>query len=169
VGYIIDVQPSAGVALVVGGGAVAERKVQGLVAAGFAVQVVAPEVRASIRTTPGVLVVERSFAIEDVQGKALIFACTDSRAANAEVARTAAALGTLVLVADSQEESSFFTPAVHRDGDLAVAVSTGGADPTLARELRDRVAAALGDGWAERLAEARADREQRLAGIRDPR
>lgn len=161
-GYLIDVQPAAGLALVVGGGNVAARKVRGLVAAGFAVQVVAPAVMAEIAATAGVLVVERAFRDEDAQGKGLIFACTNDRAVNAAVGRAAAALGTPVNVCDSPDESSFFTPAMHRDGDLVLAVSTGGADPALARDLCQRAAAALGGGWAEQLAVARAARGERL-------
>ncbi|MBI2767440.1 MAG: hypothetical protein HYX53_16215 [Chloroflexi bacterium] len=162
-GYLIDVQPSAGVALVVGGGAVAARKVRGLREAGFAVNVVAPEIAPEIAAGPSVLLTRRAFEPADVLGKVLVLACTDDRAVNAAVLAAARATGVLGLAADDPGASTFHTPAVHRDGVLAVAVSTGGADPALATEIRDRIAAALGEGWAERVEAARAARQARLA------
>ena len=159
---MVELQPSAGPALVVGGGAVAERKVRGLLEAGFRVTVVAPEIGEAIRAA-GVECRVRSFEARDIAGHAIVFACTDSREVNHAVGEAARAAGVLVVVADSQEESTFFTPAVHRDGDLVVAVSTGGASPALAMEVRDRIAAALGDGWDERVRVARSERQERLA------
>lgn len=159
---MVELQPSAGPALVVGGGAVAERKLRGLLEAGFRVTVVAPEIGERIRAA-GVECRGRPFEAGDVAGHAIVFACTDSREVNHAVGEAARAAGVFVVVADSQEESTFFTPAVHRDGDLVVAVSTGGASPGLAMEVRDRIAAALGDGWDERVRTARSERQERLA------
>jgi precorrin-2 dehydrogenase/sirohydrochlorin ferrochelatase len=154
----IGLLPRFGRALVVGGGGVAERKVAGLVEAGFAVTVVAPRVNSAIRGRVAEIRA-RPFEPGDLEGHAIVFACTDDRRVNRAVGEAARARGLPVLVADSQAESTFFTPAVHRDGDLVVAVSTGGASPRLAAELRDRVARALGEGWAHAVAVARAKRE----------
>ncbi len=159
---MIELQPSAGPALVVGGGAVAERKVRGLAEAGFRMTVVAPEIGETIRAA-GVECRVRPFEPGDIAGHAIVFACTDSREVNRAVGDAARAARVLVVVADSQEESTFFTPAVHQDGDLVVAVSTGGASPALAMEVRDRIADALGDGWDERVRAARSERQERLA------
>jgi precorrin-2 dehydrogenase / sirohydrochlorin ferrochelatase len=163
VSLMVELLPSAGRALVVGGGAVAERKVHGLLEAGFRVRVVALEVLDSIGQ-PGVEVLKRPFEAGDVAGNAIVFACTNSRKVNRAVGAAARDANVPVVVADSQEESTCFSPAVHRDGDLQVAVSTGGASPVLAREVRDQVAAALGTGWAERVQAARTARQERLAG-----
>jgi precorrin-2 dehydrogenase/sirohydrochlorin ferrochelatase len=67
-----------------------------------------------------------------------------------------------VVVADAQSESTFFTPATLRDGQLAIAISTGGASPTLARTIREKIAAALGPGWGQIVLVARGEREKRL-------
>jgi len=76
----------------------------------------------------------------------VVFACTDSREVNRLVGVEARRRNVPVVVADRQSESTFFTPATMRDGDLAIAISTGGASPGLARLIRERVAAAgLGD------------------------
>lgn len=159
----IELRPEAGPALVVGGGEVALRKVDGLLAAGFAVTVVAPHVLPELRDSESVTVVQRCFEPRDIAGHALVFACTNDREVNRRAGEAARAQGIPVVVADSQEESTFFTPAVHRDGGLGVAVSTGGASPALAADVRDRIAAMLGTGWAERVERARAERQSRRA------
>ncbi len=163
---MIELLPAAGRALVVGGGAVAARKVRGLVAGGFSVTVVAPEVGATIRRLPGIDVRTQAFAEADIPGHAIVFACTNDRAVNKRVGEAARRLGIPVVVADRQEESTFFTPSVVRDGSLTVAVSTGGASPSLARAVRDLVAGMVGDGWAAKIAKAREDRASRLAAKR---
>jgi siroheme synthase-like protein len=163
---MIELLPAAGPALVVGGGVVAERKVRALVEAGFCLSVIAPVVSEAIRAA-GVDLQLRPFEEGDVEGHAVVFACTDVRDVNRSVGEAARRRCIPVVVADSQEESTFFTPATHRDGDLAIAVSTHGASPGLAREVRDRIAGTLGTGWGERVASARAQRQSRLAAGRN--
>ncbi len=162
---MIDLQPLAGPALVVGGGAVAARKVRGLVAAGFACTVIAPSIESDVRLS-GATLIEREFEAGDLAdgaAYALVFASTNSRAVNAQVGELARQLRIPVVVADSQAESTFFTPAVFRDGDLAIAVSTGGASPALARSIRETVVEAIGSGWRAALITAREERERRIA------
>jgi siroheme synthase-like protein len=161
VSLMIELRPEIGAALVVGGGAVAARKVNNLLEAGFDVTVISPQVEPGIKASQRCRWEQRAFAPGDTQAYAIVLACTNDRAANASIGREARGAGKLVLVADSQDESTFFTPAMHRDGDLAVAISTGGASPTMAREIRDRVVESLGDGWADRVALARQERSQR--------
>lgn len=165
---MIELLPGAGHALVVGGGVIAARKVRNLAGAQFAVTVVAPSVLEEIRLAPHVTVFEREYQDGDLDlgvGFALVLACTDSREINRAIGTAARARGIPVLVADRQAESTFFTPAVLRDGDLAVAVSTGGASPSLARVIRERIVAALGPGWSGVLRTARAEREAHLARV----
>lgn len=159
---VIELQPAFGPALVVGGGQVALRKVRSLVEAGFATTVIAPDVSPDIRELPGVTVEERPYVRGDCGSFAIVFACTSDRETNRRIGGECREECIPVLVADAQEESTFFSPALHRDGDLTVAISTGGAAPRLAQEVRDTVAAALGSGWAERVAAARGERDQRL-------
>ncbi|KAA0240868.1 MAG: bifunctional precorrin-2 dehydrogenase/sirohydrochlorin ferrochelatase [Dehalococcoidia bacterium] len=163
-GLIIDFQPVAGHALVVGGGTVATRKVKSLAEAEFATTVIAPAVSSEIRLTPRTTVVEREFQPADLQQEpawALVIACTGSREVNREVGRLARLARLPVLVADARNESTFFMPAVIRDGDLAVAVSTGGASPGTARWIREQIVGAIGPGWAKMVSLARAERETR--------
>jgi siroheme synthase-like protein len=135
--------------LVVGGGAVARRKAGGLLDAGAAVTVVAPE----CVPMPGAVTVRlRPFADGDLAGIALAVAASDDRELNARVARLARALGVWVNVADDPRAGSVILPALARRGALAIAVSTGGASPALAQRLRDRIAAEIGADYGELVA-----------------
>ncbi|MGE5595415.1 MAG: bifunctional precorrin-2 dehydrogenase/sirohydrochlorin ferrochelatase [Hyphomicrobiales bacterium] len=166
---MIELRGEAGPALVVGGGAVATRKVRNLAEGEFRITVIAPEMSEEIRTAPFIRLEARPFADSDLPGDpryALVFACTDDRETNRRVGELARSCGIPVVVTDSQEESTFFTPATIRDGDLAIAVSTGGASPTLAREIREKIVAALGPGWARVVALAREERRKRLEARR---
>lgn len=131
--------------LVVGAGPVAARKVAGLVAAGARVTVVAPEVSAALDRSRVAEVRERPFEPADVEGMRLVLTATGVREVDAAVAAAATAAGVWVNAADQPEDCSFILPAIARNGPLAIAVSTGGASPALARRLRDRAAELLTD------------------------
>ena len=163
-GLMVVLQPGFGRALVVGAGKVAARKVKALTDAEFVVTVIAPAVLDEIRVAPSVALVERTFQAADLEPGhySIVFACTDDREVNAAIGQAARAKGIPVLVADAQDESTCFTPAVLRDGDLVVGVSTGGASPALARKIREQIAAAIGGGWQRALGLARQEREARL-------
>jgi cobalt-precorrin 5A hydrolase / precorrin-3B C17-methyltransferase len=75
----------------------------------------------------------------------LVFAATNQRAVNAQVAREAKNLGLLCNVADQPDEGNFHVPAVHRQPGLVVAVSSTGESPTRARNVRDQLAKWLKD------------------------
>ncbi|HET8605456.1 MAG TPA: bifunctional precorrin-2 dehydrogenase/sirohydrochlorin ferrochelatase [Gaiellaceae bacterium] len=125
--------------LVVGGGRVALEKTRGLLAAGAAVAVVAPEVVPELRSLP-VELVERPFADGDVAGRMLVVSTTGDDAVAARVAAAAERAGVFCNAADVPALCSFILPAVHREGQILVAVSTGGASPALAQWLRARIA-----------------------------
>ena len=134
-------------AVVIGGGAVAEQKVRGLLAAGAHVTVVSPDM------SPGLADLARRSAIElrrrryhdhDLAGAWLAIAATDDRAVNEAVYAEAERLGVPLNAVDDLEHCSFIAPAIHREGDITVAVSTGGKSPALAVRLRQRVARLVG-------------------------
>ncbi len=131
-------------ALVVGGGPVALRKCRDLAAAAAAVRVVAPAFCAGFNRLSSVRLIRRRFRPADVRGAALVVAATDSEETNERVARAARKCGILVNVVDNPQESTFIVPAVLRQGKVVVAVSTGGASPALARNLRDRINRLIG-------------------------
>lgn len=140
--------------LVVGGGAVAERKVESLLAAGAEVTVISPELTAKLSSWAAqgrTLHVAREYRFGDAAGYRLVLCATDSAAVNEQAAREARQSGALVNVADTPELCDFTLPARLQRGSLSVAVSTGGQSPALARELRNELARQLGPEYAEYL------------------
>jgi len=126
-------------ALVVGGGTVAARKAESLIAAGATVTVVAPVLVARLEKlgAAGKLHhLRRTFTAADVAGRWLVIAATGSREVNATVSAAATALRVPCNVVDDQELSTCIMPAVIDRGPLQIAVSTGGASPSLARLVR---------------------------------
>jgi len=131
--------------VVVGGGAVATRKVGVLVRSGAEVVVVAPEIAPEIEsfeTSGGVTVERRPFDPADLDGALLAFAATNSKAVNQAVANAAAERGVLANVADDPSRSDFTNPGLVRRRDITLAVSTGGRSPAFARFLREQL-----QGW----------------------
>ena len=129
-------------ALVVGGGTVGTRKAFALLEAGVSVRVVAPEVtpRLAQAEAENRIAVLRAPYAPDVLGDAtIVIAATSSRDVNSLVAADARERGKLVNVTDAPDEGDFHTMAVHRSGDLTIAVSTGGV-PTAAARIRDALA-----------------------------
>lgn len=137
--------------LVVGGGPVAERKVEGLLEAGAAVTVVSPRLTPRLRDWIGrghCRYVAREYRSRDVAGRAIVLVATDDDRVTARVQRDARRAGVLVNAADDPARCDFFLPAVLRRGRLTVAVSTGGASPALARAVRDELEGLVPESYA---------------------
>jgi precorrin-2 dehydrogenase/sirohydrochlorin ferrochelatase len=130
--------------LVVGGGAVAARKVDGLLDAGAIVHVVAETVGDEVRSRPGVTWEERAYRPADLDGCWLVVAATDDPRVNAAVFHDGEARRVWVNGADDPEHCSFTLPSVFRRGSLQVTVSTEGRSPAMASWLRRRLAEELG-------------------------
>ena len=134
-------------AVVVGGGAVALRRVRGLLDAGASVQVVAPSVRPELAALP-VSVTPRAYADGDLAGAWVVHACTGDPAVNAAVAAEAERRQVPCVRADAPAGGTARTPAVARSAGLVVAVASAGADPDpgRVRAVRDAVALLLDTG-----------------------
>jgi precorrin-2 dehydrogenase/sirohydrochlorin ferrochelatase len=141
--------------LVVGGGPVALEKVRGLLDCGARVTVVAPEAAPELLSLP-VEWIPRGYHSSDLLGCFLVVAATSSTQLNRRVFADAEARGVFCNVVDVPELCSLILPAVHREGPIAVAVSTGGASPALAQRIRDDVAALVGPEHADLAEELRA-------------
>jgi siroheme synthase-like protein len=133
--------------LVVGGGAIARGKVQGLIEAGADVHVVAPKVLDAIRAMP-VTIDERRYRVGDVTGFRLVIAATDDPDVNRSVYLEADAAGIWINSADDPDHCTFTLPARVRQGPLLVTFSTGGHSPAVASWLRKRFADELGPEYA---------------------
>ena len=139
--FFVDLSGSRG--LIVGGGAVALRKVQKLLPYGPELTVVAPELRRDFEELEGLELARRPFDEGDLEGRAFVVAATGDRQVNHRVAELCKARRIPVNVADSREDSSFLFPALLRRGALSVGVSAGGASPAAAAWARDRFAQAV--------------------------
>jgi uroporphyrin-III C-methyltransferase/precorrin-2 dehydrogenase/sirohydrochlorin ferrochelatase len=161
--------------LLVGGGAVAERKAALLTAAKARVDIVA----ATLSTTLGELAragkvrhLARQFSAEQLDGRWLAIAATDDGALNATVAAAAKTRHIFVNVVDDAELSSFHVPAIVDRSPLIVAISSGGSAPMLARLARERIEAYFDHTWgalADLLGQARARIRERFARVADRR
>jgi len=149
--------------IVIGGGSVALRKVQGLLAADAAVKLISPEIIPEIEalSRDGSLELERrAYRRGDLSGAFLVIAATDDAGVNQEVWEDALQVGCLVNVVDDPARSNFIVPALVRRGEFCLAVSTGGASPALARRTREQLEAAFGPeygGFTALLGELRPD------------
>jgi len=142
--------------LVVGGGAVAEAKMQGLVRCGAKVRVVAPEAAPDIReaANSGRIVWEqRPFVPSDLAGIFMVVAATNSRELHEEIFRHCQQAGILCNAVDEPERCDFYYPAVVRRGALQIAISTAGHSPFLAQRLRRELEERFGPEYAPWLEE----------------
>jgi precorrin-2 dehydrogenase/sirohydrochlorin ferrochelatase len=142
--YMAAVDVEGRRSVVVGDGGMADEKVAGLEACGALVDRV-PASKYKRRVLKGAFVV---------------VAATPDRALNERIFRDAERRGMLCNVADVPELCNFILPAVHREGSIAVAVSTGGASPALAKRLRSMIAAIVRPEHAELAEELRAMRPE---------
>lgn len=129
--------------IVVGGGPVGERKVRGLLAAGAHIRLISPTATVQLTAWAEAGQLEwqaRSYQPGDLEGALLVFAATNQRMLNAQIAEAAAQCGALCNVADAPGEGHFHLPALYRTGDLTIAVGTNGADPRRAQRIRDQIA-----------------------------
>ena len=134
--------------LLVGGGNVANEKLGKLVDAGAAVTIVAPELIPAVRAFVDADDAEwrdRAYEPGDVKGFELVMVATDDGAVNASVAVEARARGIWVNAADDVANCDFILPSLAKRGRIAIAASTGGASPALARWLRERLEEFLSD------------------------
>lgn len=156
--------------VVVGGGSVAERKVQTLLEHGAMVRVVAPWVTETLRQLVSAGRIDwarRGYRKGDLEGALLVVGATDDRAVNEAVYADACAQGTLVNIVDVPDLCTFIVPSVMRRGRLQVAVSTAGAAPSAARRIRAQLEEDFPAWWEDYLdllAEVRVLVKQRVPG-----
>ena len=159
--YPIAVKIADRVVVVVGGGAVAAFKVEGLLRCGARIRLVAPGATAEIRRLAEAGRIEwfdRVFEADVLDGAALVVAATGDVRVNRRVADAAHERNLLVNAVDDPGRCDYYIPAVARRGPMHLTVCTGGAAPAFAAVLRDEIERGLPDNltiWVEMLAEAR--------------
>jgi siroheme synthase-like protein len=167
--------------LVVGAGPIGLEKVEGLLAANARVHVVAKRAIDEIRDLAAegaITLEERPYDPSDLEGHLLVVAATEDTALNVEIYERAEARAMLVNVVDVPPLCNFILPAIVRSGPIAIAISTSGASPALAKRLKREIAEAYGEpharlaeilnglrGWAKDLFPTYEDRKVFFEGI----
>jgi precorrin-2 dehydrogenase / sirohydrochlorin ferrochelatase len=137
--------------LVVGGGDVGLEKVEGLLACDAAVTLVCPTAHPSLTALASEGSIEwlpREYQPADLEGSFLVIAATNDSEVNIAVHEQAEARAMLVNVVDVPPLCNFILPAVVRSGPLAIAISTAGASPALAKRMKREIAAEFGEEYA---------------------
>jgi precorrin-2 dehydrogenase/sirohydrochlorin ferrochelatase len=156
--------------LVIGGGTIAEDKIDKLKGFGAKISVISPDLTPSLEASAARGELEwhpREYRKGDLHGVFLGIAATNRREVNESIFREAMELGVLMNVVDKPDQCSFIAPSVVKRGEVTLAISTGGASPALARKLREELSACPTLEWADLadvLAEARKEvKDQRVA------
>ncbi|MBI3393868.1 MAG: bifunctional precorrin-2 dehydrogenase/sirohydrochlorin ferrochelatase [Nitrospirae bacterium] len=153
--YPVNLDLEGRAVLVIGGGKVAERKIESLIACGANVRLVSPESTARIRAWAAKGTIRwapRSYKPgHDERGAFLVIAATDDARVNRAASRAAKAARTFINVVDVPELCTCTIPAVVRRGDLQIAVSTGGASPAFSRRVREELEKTFGQGYERHL------------------
>jgi precorrin-2 dehydrogenase / sirohydrochlorin ferrochelatase len=149
--YIACLRLSGRRCLVVGGGDVGLEKTEGLLACDGDVTLVAPEAIEPLEdlAKEGSIGWERrEYRSEDLDGTFLAIAATGDTEVNIQVYEDAEERAMLVNVVDVPPLCNFILPAIIRTGPLAIAISTAGASPALAKRIRDEIADEYGEPYA---------------------
>lgn len=158
--------------VVIGGGAVAARRVHALLAGGAAVTVIAPETGPELKElgqAGKIEIVAEGYRSGVLQDAFLVVVATNDPDLNAQIAADARNAGCIVNDAGEPERGDCVFPAVVRRGDLLISVTTGGSSPSLTADIRNSLEAQFGpeyDSYLRLLLEAR---EQALSRIHDSR
>ena len=153
-------------AVVIGGGSVGTRKALALIEAGAQVRVVSPDVTpdlAEAEREHRLTIVRESYRLSQLEQATLVIAATDSREVNAQIAVDAHSRGKLVNITDFPDEGNFHTMALHRSGDVTIAVSAGGV-PGAAARIRDAIAERFDARYGRAVSALRGLRSRLIAG-----
>lgn len=151
--------------VVIGGGKIAEGKVDGLLAAQANVMVIAPELTPHLHDLvkqDQIRYLARSYQPGDLSGAFMVICATDRADINHRVWQEATANHQLVNVVDDTPRCNFIAPSILRKGDLTIAISTSGRAPALAVRLKERLQRELGPEY-ERFLELAGELREPLA------
>lgn len=171
--YPVNLQLNGRRCAVVGGGSVAERKVEALLKSGACITVLAPEVTARLAQLSNqgwIKWVERPYQQGDLAEYLLVICATDNSEINAAAAAEARSQRALVNVVDAPELCDFTVPSHIVRGDLLITVSTGGKSPALTKRLREELEVLYGPHYGyflEIVSRAREEIKERVALSRE--
>ncbi|HEV7805087.1 MAG TPA: bifunctional precorrin-2 dehydrogenase/sirohydrochlorin ferrochelatase [Solirubrobacteraceae bacterium] len=149
--YIACLKLSGRRCLVVGGGEIGLEKVEGLLACDATVRLVSPDAVPQLRALAQEGSIEwerRDYAPADLEGSFMAIACTADSEINIGVYEDAERRAMLVNIVDVPPLCNFILPAIVRTGPLAIAISTAGASPALAKRMKREISELFGDEYA---------------------
>lgn len=155
--FFVDLSRQNG--LIVGGGTVALRKIQKLQPYEAHLTVCAPEILPEIAETGGLILLRQPFMPALLDGMDFVIAATDDTELNQQISALCRGRGIPVNVVDDRDACTFLFPALVKQGDLSIGISTGGASPSAAIYVKERIAALLPENFGELL--------EYLDGLRD--
>lgn len=150
--YPVSLNISGKLCVVIGGGRVAERKIQGILAGFGSVRVVSPAITTTLYDLAIQKVIEwreKPYSVTDLEGAFLVFVATDSCQVQGAVLQDARAVGLLVNIADNPAACDFQVPASIRRGDLTLSVATQGKSPAVAAMVKRRLEHDFGIEYAQ--------------------
>lgn len=157
--------------VVIGGAQGTAERVRALLDSGAEVTLICPAADPEIERLARVGRIQwhaREYRQGDLEAAFLVIACPPDRASNAGIWAEAEARGIPMNAVDDAPHCSFIFPAIHRQGDLVIAVSSGGKSPALASRVRDRIAREFGPSYKqflEMLGQLRPEMAERFPGF----
>lgn len=149
--FYIDIESKN--CLVVGGGAVALRKIEKLVPFNPNITVVAPRICDEIRAIDAVKAISRPFVDNDTDDAFFVISATDDRELNEHIFRLCSDKNILVNTVDDREYCGFIFPSLAKKENITVGITTSGKSPIFARYLREQIESIIGNG-SEKIVEA---------------
>lgn len=168
--YPINLNLDGKKVVVIGGGKIAQRKVTGLMETGADITVISPALTHQLNEyvqTGEINWQKKDFSTHDIQDAFLIIAATNQPEINHAV-QQAAESHQLISLVDNPEESNFILPSVVKRGKLSIAVSTSGASPTLAKQIKQEISDQYGSEYKEYVDFLFTSRKYILQEIQDP-
>jgi len=163
--YPVYIQMREQSCVVIGGGKIAEGKVEGLLAVKAKVTVIAPDLTPHLRDLADqkqIAHLERAYQPGDLTGAFMVICATDQAEINHQVWQEATSNHQLVNVVDDTPLCNFIAPSILRQGDLTIAISTSGKAPALAVRLKERLQREIGPEY-ERFLELAGELREPLA------
>ena len=165
-GYLsVNLQVQDKPIIIVGGGSVAQRKAGAILHAGARLTIISPTITfdlQKLRDSGAVSHLHREYRTGDINDAFMVIAATNRREVNRAVAEEAGRLGILAEITDAPTEGNVTSPAVFRQGDLSIAISTNNRAPALAARIRNEIADIFGPEYAKTAAIMGAIREKLL-------
>ncbi|MBW1701362.1 MAG: bifunctional precorrin-2 dehydrogenase/sirohydrochlorin ferrochelatase [Deltaproteobacteria bacterium] len=139
-------------ALVVGGGNVAERKIEALLDCGAKINIISSRLTDKLKKIVevyGIGHLNEEFSEKHLEGVFLVIAATNDKQLNHKISKIAKKMGLLINAVDQLPDCNFIVPSIVKRGDLLIAISTSGKSPALAQNIRKQLDTQFGSEYED--------------------